>query len=525
MVRVMVYRFLFFALIIMFPGMGVVTGQRVTGQSASEAFSRGEYQKAYDQYMILLESFPRDPLYLYGAGASLVNMNRLPSVAAELIEKALGSTSAIRSIPTDAHYYHGRALHLSGRFDDALKAYEQFTAAAGRREARALGVPDLIREVRDRRGALTGSEIASQVERTDVRAVEKADSLPVREVRPPEMLSVKSDTLLGAALRQRQIADSLQRDTRPDTGSLRQSSTALLKSDSLMATAGLPVRIPDTSVVEQAREVVEIKADTVKVTAAADQTAKDDLRAATLIPPVAEKPLTSLFEVKKEPYYTSANPITVSSSFPPGLYYSIQMAVFRNPVAPGHFKGLYPVFGIKAAGSDLTYYYSGLFRSAAAASKALPEVRNQGFRDAFVVIFMDGKSVSAERGALLEKDWGTRGFAEWKGVVPETTVRPALPVDTVPPTLLFRVEVMRSNKRIDQRQLNDLERIAADKGLEILNPSSSVFVYIVGKFLTFESASAYADLLVRNGYKEARVAAYLGPREIPVETALKFFDR
>jgi hypothetical protein len=75
------------------------------------------------------------------------------------------------------------------------------------------------------------------------------------------------------------------------------------------------------------------------------------------------------------------------------------------------------------------------------------------------------------------------------------------------------------------RQLTALEKIAAGKGLDIMNPSASVFVYLVGKFLTFESASSFADLLVRNGYKEARVAAYLGSREIPVETALKYFDR
>jgi len=122
------------------------------------------------------------------------------------------------------------------------------------------------------------------------------------------------------------------------------------------------------------------------------------------------------------------------------------------------------------------------------------------------------------------KDWGKRGLGEWKGIVPGAAVKP-VPADTVPPTLLFRVEVMRATRQIESRQLSELEKIAAERGLEIITPSSSLFVYLVGKFLNFESASAYADLLVRNGYKDARVVAYLGSREIPVETALKYFDR
>jgi hypothetical protein len=50
------------------------------------------------------------------------------------------------------------------------------------------------------------------------------------------------------------------------------------------------------------------------------------------------------------------------------------------------------------------------------------------------------------------------------------------------------------------------------------------FAYLIGKFLTFDSALSYSDLLYRNGMKEARVAAYLGVKEIPVEKARELFD-
>lgn len=509
-------RFVLLLLPFMFLYTESTTGQRVTGQSASEAFNRGEYQKAYEQYVILLESFPRDPLYLYGAGVSLVNLKHLPAEAAVLIERALASTSAIRTIPGDALFFLARALHLGGRYDEAIDAYERFSDAAGRREARALGIQELIKDCSEGRGAIPESG-----------SVPVISPIETDSVKPnlPEVLPVATDSVLGEALRHRLRADSLKMEAQADTSLLKQSLRDTLKSDSLMTVAGLPVKVTGKADESGAKEITALEADTLKVAKTEAVTLKIDTPVAADIQPVREQPpVTSLFELKSQPYYNSDNPITISPAFPDGLYYSIQMAVFRNPVTPSHFKGLYPVFGIKTAGSELTYYYAGLFRNAADAAKALPVVRNQGFRDAFVVIFMDGKSVSAERGSLLEKEWANRGLGEWKGVVPESALTPEQ-ADTVPPTLLFRVEVMRANREIESRQLSDLERIAAERGLEIMRPSSTVFVYLVGKFLTFESASAYADLLVRNGYKDARVAAYLGSREIPVETALKLFDR
>ncbi len=88
-----------------------------------------------------------------------------------------------------------------------------------------------------------------------------------------------------------------------------------------------------------------------------------------------------------------------------------------------------------------------------------------------------------------------------------------------------RVEVLRTNKD-DNKQFNEeITRVTGDRGFEILNPEAGLYVYLVGKFLTFESASAYADLLRRNGYKDSRVVAYAGTREIPMETALKYFEK
>ena len=69
------------------------------------------------------------------------------------------------------------------------------------------------------------------------------------------------------------------------------------------------------------------------------------------------------------------------------------------------------------------------------------------------------------------------------------------------------------------------KKIAGNRAFEILLTEGGTLVYLIGKFITFESASEYADLLKRNGYSESKVVAYLGSKEIPVETALQLFEK
>ncbi|MBE0674359.1 MAG: tetratricopeptide repeat protein [Bacteroidales bacterium] len=497
----------------------IASGQRVTGLSAGEAFARGEYEKAYEHYTILLESFPRDPLYLYGAGVSLVRQNLKPEAATSLLERSLEYSSSMREVPADAVFYLGRAYQLQGRFGEAVDSYNLFISNAGRREARSYDVQNLIRECESGIG-----KISDLIDDEPV-PTEAIEALPVsepEEIKPSQTMvpiSGRKDSLLTVALNLRYASDSLAGEPQRGTSVPTLSRTLAARSDSLMSLAGLKISIPVEDIV---KENTRVRVDTIadEVSQAAD-TSKPERPSEVK---VKTGPFVSAFAIKTPPHYSETVPVPVLPAFPSGLVYTVQLAVFRNPVAPSHFRRLYPVFGIKNTGSDLTYYYSGLFRKADDASRVIQSIRDEGFRDAFVVIFMDGKQVSQERGSILEREWGNRDLPDWGGVNKAEQIL-QVRTDTVPPTLLFRVEVLRTNKEVNPQLADELSKIASGRGLEIMNPSTDIYVYLVGKFLTFESASEYADLLKRNGYKDSRVAAYLGNREIPVETALKFFYR
>jgi len=67
--------------------------------------------------------------------------------------------------------------------------------------------------------------------------------------------------------------------------------------------------------------------------------------------------------------------------------------------------------------------------------------------------------------------------------------------------------------------------MAGNRGLDIQLLDDGKIDYLVGKFITFETAAEYSDLLKRNGYHEAKVVAWLGKKEIPLETAKQLFEK
>jgi hypothetical protein len=87
------------------------------------------------------------------------------------------------------------------------------------------------------------------------------------------------------------------------------------------------------------------------------------------------------------------------------------------------------------------------------------------------------------------------------------------------------VEVKRTQKPLPEDQVETMKKMAGNRGFDVVNPEPKQYIYLIGSFFSYTSATEFADLLLRNGYKETKVAAWLGKREIPVETARQLFDQ
>ena len=227
--------------------------------------------------------------------------------------------------------------------------------------------------------------------------------------------------------------------------------------------------------------------------------------------------VTSLFEVDNK-LASSRDEVIINPELPQGLVYRIQVAILRNPANQSTFKGLSPVYGLRDVSSTSTKYYVGLFRTRADANAALNEVKKVGFTDAFIIALLSGNSISTERAASLEKEWESVPFAYTDVGVQDVVA------DTVPPVLSYRVELIRVKQPVKEDQLINMRRIAGTRGMDIFTMQNGDIVYLVGTFVTYDSAAEYADLVSRNGFPDAKVAAWLGRREIPLETARQLFE-
>jgi hypothetical protein len=488
-----------------------------TRQSSIEAFSDGKYEIAYSQFTELLISYPKDPLYKYYAGVCLVNLKKDPDKASALLQQAIESAGVIKSLPSDALFYLGRAQQLSGQFVQAITSYLKFGDSAGRKVAKEYEVQAYIQECNAKTGNLPQAVVEAK-ENMKVESIVKAVPDTVKPVEktniiinnPP--LPVDYEKLIDDGLKFQIIADSLRGIPSPQNNSLAVSyqkeadrkfnEAEILKPGSTALIKVVPPSVPIEAPV--AAPIVESKQDSIIV-----------------VPkePVIVREVFSVFEVVEKPVYTSTDKIAIDPVVPEGLIYRIQMAVFRNPVAPSYFKGITPINGFRVAGKDITIYYAGMFRRSVDASKALSVVKSKGFKDSFVVSFSGSKSISSERAAAMEKDWGIIPLFREADIAKETVI------DTVPPTLSFRIEVNRTEKPLSEDVVEGMTKIAGSRGLDIFTDEKGRFVYLIGKFITFESAAEYNDLLVRNGYRESKVGAWMERNEVPIETAKQLFEK
>jgi tetratricopeptide (TPR) repeat protein len=559
---------------------------KATRQSALDQYSKGNFEAAYVQFSELSTIYPRDPLYKYYCGVSLVRLEKDPDKASILLKEAQQKNSGIRTIPNDVEFYRGRALQMSGNYIEAINSFESFTNLTGKKNAKDYQTSKYIRECTEKKGAILTAKKVS--EKTD-----KPDSIPdskkekpiqssgisnnitsdqvLKKEEPPSSEYVnlldealnyqfKSDSLTSLAnfLRDQQGKVPVEEKAAIKTkiAEAEKSASALQKmaDEMLLKAKGIygqkPERevltgktiIPDSvnASIPQAKPPVsqntqksvkdslvtknEGKFKDLINKGSIGQSLKDtiiqtDTNKKTLLP-LSPQTIFSIFDINENISLKPDEKIGINADTDPGLIYRIQIAVFKNPVSPRYFRGINPVYGLRNAGSEMTIYYAGLFRKNSDASKALVRVKASGFKDAFVVALMDGKIVSPERAAALEKEWGARPFS-LKVTGKTVDVLP----DTIPKTLVYRVEVVRTKKPLTDEQVDNLKKLAGSRGFDIIKNLSGQTIYLIGKFLTFESAAEYTDLLTRNGYKEARVTAYLGTREIPVETARQLFEK
>lgn len=568
------------------------SGKRPSRQNVIDAYNNGEYGDAYNYASELLKLFPKDPLYKYYAGVSLVNLESDPQMSVQYLSESYKGSGVARSVPTDVLFWLGRAQQQDGRYAEAIQSFNDYSSLVSKKQVKEMGIPAFLQQCSRNEGAIDASKLTPVAENrgsqekkepqpevtttiSEKQAVESDLSLPkeyddlltqaLDSQYKVDSINRMLDEKLAAAetlpyaekvavrkdvTDERAVADSLQRVVDDSFESFNEIPQDLsfesisrveqsdMASDNVISpeVARAEVNREESSVEESlaapdggttpANESVTLdNADPLGDTASrltvddGGEEAQETLMVTDVVLPdmKTRQSLTSLFEYRVNPLIANDD-VVINPELPQGLIYRIQVAVFRNPVKMGDFKGLSPVYGFKPSGSQVTTYHVGMFRFRADANDALLDVRKAGFKDAFIIAQLSGKNISSERASTLEKEWGAIPFTTNDFNVPDA------PVDTLPPVLSYRVEIARVKQPVKEDELNDFKRLSGSRGLDITLVDDGNVVYLIGKFVSFESAEEYANLVSRNGYPEAKVSAWLGNREIPIETANQLFD-
>ncbi|MCJ7821154.1 MAG: hypothetical protein MUP53_08115, partial [Bacteroidales bacterium] len=363
-----------------------------------------------------------------------------------------------------------------------------------------------------------GQYIQAEKENEPVNVPEEYDLKLTRAVK----LQYASDSLLRLAkgVRREMETASAREPFRLKAENLEKEAAAMqAEADKIFLTLE-PGDKPAAEVMAKAEAKVEAKVE-IKV----EDQARTEVNVGVEVQGRGEEEAVfSVFEVRTSPAYSATAPIPVDRGAPQGLVYRIQLAAFKNAVSPQYFKGLYPLYAKVKPENGITYFYAGMFRTLDAAGKALPEARSAGFKDAFVIAFKDDIQISMERALLLEKEWSRKPlFFAQPGVSAgiANAVRDSIPVGT----LAFRAEVIMSKQSLKPEVIEKITLLSGRRGLEMIKNNQGETLCLVGNFITFESADEYVSLLIRNGYSTARVVAYVGSYEIPVEAAKELLKK
>jgi tetratricopeptide (TPR) repeat protein len=95
---------------------------KVTPDAAASKMKVGNYEDALVDYLQLLNTEPRNELYNYNAGICYLNTNSNKAKAVPYLEIVTRKDKYNH----EADYLLARAYHYAGRYDDAIKMYENY---------------------------------------------------------------------------------------------------------------------------------------------------------------------------------------------------------------------------------------------------------------------------------------------------------------------------------------------------------------------------------------------------------------
>lgn len=240
-------------------------------------------------------------------------------------------------------------------------------------------------------------------------------------------------------------------------------------------------------------EVTEVKTEVKKDVVISKVEAKNVNSDPILIK--SDEPLT--FQIVEQSPYDAQNPIPVNEPYPSGILYKIQLGAFSKPLEIASFKGMIPISIERASGAKVSKYYIGKLNKLSEAEKALSIIRSKGFRDAFIVAWLDGKLLPITRAQTME---GKQGRMETdklknKAYADSTSVKEKL----------YLVQIGKYSGKLPDDVFQTVKALASGKDIFRKSNDQGQVVYSIGNYSTLEEANRIKDNLIASGISGAEI--------------------
>jgi len=214
-------------------------------------------------------------------------------------------------------------------------------------------------------------------------------------------------------------------------------------------------------------------------------------------PILVKKDEPASFQLVEQSPYDVQNPIPVNESYPAGVIYKIQLGAYSNPLPIASFKGMIPVSIERASGAKVSKYFVGKFRKFADAEKALPVVRSKGFKDAFIVAWLNGKSIPVARAQTMEDKQSDESnlISNPKARVDSTSTQGKI----------FVVQIGKYANKLPDDIYQTVKAMASGKDIIRKPDEQGRMVYSIGNYPTLEDATRVKDNLIASGIAGATV--------------------
>ena len=174
----------------------------------------------------------------------------------------------------------------------------------------------------------------------------------------------------------------------------------------------------------------------------------------------------------------TARTIALDEAMPSGLVYKVQIGAFRFPIPDDLFSDMTPITG-ETVGNGMVRYMAGMFTEYGNADNAKEQVRDRGYRDAFVVAYLNGKriSLSEARNVQRSTDPTPTAIAQNTTTVPTTNSTGLPPANTEAAPVVLNTVPVATTAPVDDATVLAKYPASADQVLASFTPAANATDY------------------------------------------------